>query len=45
MGKIDMEFGMDVLTGSYNKLKLFMAAVKNSSELGAWGSGDNDRGP
>ncbi len=34
--KLDREHGMDVLTGSYNKLKLFLSAVKSSADSAAW---------
>jgi hypothetical protein len=36
MESLDREFGMDVLSGSYNKMKLFVNGVKNQPELAAW---------
>ncbi len=36
LSALDREFGMEVLTASYNKLKMLMQAVKNNSELGSW---------
>ena len=36
LSTLDREFGMEVLTASYNKIKLFLAAVKNSAQVGSW---------
>ena len=36
LNTLDREFGMEVLTASYNKLKLLMQAVKSNAEVGSW---------
>ena len=36
LNTLDREFGMEVLTASYNKIKLLMQAVKNNTEVGSW---------
>ena len=33
---LDREYGQGVLTGSYNKLKLFHSCIKGNTDTGAW---------